>query len=148
VRVCLVLAQDSQNRGLLKKIGQAWRIFFPEKKRNLSNMPAREAAKSRLKMILVADRNSLSEEVQEDMKQTIVNALKDYVELGDRDINLSINNKGDDGTEFSVSVPVKCVKPDKRSYFSPDGIVDDGEVQADNWDDWDDNPDSRFPWGT
>mmetsp|Transcript_9245 Transcript_9245/g.26292 ORF Transcript_9245/g.26292 Transcript_9245/m.26292 type:complete len:112 (+) Transcript_9245:197-532(+) len=111
-------------------------------------MPAREAAKSRLKMILVADRNSLSEEVQEDMKQTIVNALKDYVELGDRDINLSINNKGDDGTEFSVSVPVKCVKPDKRSYFSPDGIVDDGEVQADNWDDWDDNPDSRFPWGT
>ena len=140
---------SSQNRGLLTKIGKAWRIFFPEKKRNISNLPAREAAKSRLRMILVADRNSLSSEVMEDMKQTIVSALGDYVELeSNKDINLSMRNDDKEGTVYSVSVPVKCVKPEKRSYFSPDGIVEDGDISQDNWDAWDEDPKSRFPWGT
>jgi len=145
---------SSQNRGLLTKIGQAWRIFFPPKKRNLENMPARAAAKSRLSMILVADRNSLSSEVMEDMKSTIVNALEDYLELGSqRDIELSMKSKtGKDETVYNVSVPVKCVKPEKRSYFSPDGIIEDNDGEAlmtqDNWDEWDEDPKSRFPWGT
>ena len=102
-------------------------------------------------MILVADRNSLSEEVMEDMKQTIVTALEDYVEIkNERDIDLSMTSDGDDGAVYSVSVPVKCVKPEKRSYFSPDGIVEEGQtlMTQDNWDEWDEDPKARFPWGT
>jgi len=141
-----------ENRGLLRKMEKAWRIFFPKRKKSLANMSAREAGKSRLRMILVADRNSLSTEVMEDMKMNIVQALEDYVDINSQqDINLSMTSDGGDGTVYSVSVPVRCVKPNKRSYFSPDGIVDEGDdtlMTQDNWDEWDENPRSRFPWGT
>jgi len=139
------------NVGLLRKINQAWEIFFPKRKRNLSNLSPREAGKNRLRMILVADRNSLSKEVMQDMKETIVKALEDYVEIkNQQDVNLSMSTDGSEGTVYSVSVPVKCVKPEKRSYFSPDGIVEDGEtlMTQDDWDQWDEDPKARFPWGT
>jgi cell division topological specificity factor MinE len=140
-----------ENRGLLRKMEKAWRIFFPLRKKSLANLSARDAGKSRLRMILVADRNSLSEDVMEDMKSNIVQALEDYVDINSQqDINLSMTSDGGDGTVYSVSVPVRCVKPNKRSYFSPDGIVDEGNdklMTQDNWDEWDEDPSSRFPWG-
>ena len=78
-------------------------------------------------------------------------ALDDYVVINNgSDISLNMSTDGESVCE--ITVPVKCVKPDKRSYFSPDGIVDDDDdalfVQQDNWDEWDENPKSRFPWGT
>jgi len=137
-----------------KKVDAAWKIFFPPQTANLRNMNARQAGKNRLRMILVADRSSISPEVMSEMKSSVVKALKDYVEIdSSNDVDLSVSTDDDLGTVYSVSVPVRCLKPNKRSYYSEEGIVD-GDTgagaprNASGWDDWDSNPSQRFPWGT
>ena len=140
------VAGVSDGMGFAQKVGAAWNIFFPNTRRR--RLSPRDTAKERLSLILVADRCSLSSEVMSNMKESIVRALEDYVEVESKDdVDLSVTADDDLGTVYSVSVPVRCVRPEKRGYFVPEGERGDLSFGAE-WDDLDKDPASRFPFGT
>ena len=91
-----------------EKLVAAFHIFFPPK---VEESSARIEAKKRLRMILVADRCSMTPSSLKDMKKSIVSAISDYVEVDEgSDVDLSVSTHPDLGTIYSVSVPVKRVK--------------------------------------
>lgn len=70
-------------------------------------------------MILVADRCALAPESIVEMRQSIVNALSDYVEIEDEEgtlgVDVSVTTDEELGTVYSVSVPVKRVRAEFRA---------------------------------
>ena len=66
-----------EDADFLTKIRAAWRIFFPERK----YLSPKEEGKKRLRMILVADRCGMSSDSLAGMRESIVQAMTDYVEI-------------------------------------------------------------------
>lgn len=93
-----------------ERLNLAWKVLFPSPsiKRN-SNA---KIAKQRLKMILFADRCAVSDEAKQKIVSNIVDALSDFVEIDSQDkVQLSVSTDTDSGTVYSVTVPVRRVKP-------------------------------------
>ena len=133
-----VFEMDPREMTFGQKCSAAFRIFFPPREDGAS----RTSAKDRLRMILVADRCALSEQNMEQMKDTIVEALEEYVEVDKaEEVDLAVSNDSDMGVVYSVSVPVRRVKPALRASIEElDGTED--------WDSLEENPGAHFPWGT
>ncbi|XP_043704216.1 cell division topological specificity factor homolog, chloroplastic isoform X1 [Telopea speciosissima] len=94
-----------------ERLNLAWKILFPSpvSKRN-SNA---NIAKQRLKMILFSDRCAVSDEAKHKIVKNIVSALSDFVEIDSQDkVQLSVSTDPDLGTVYSVTVPVRRVKPE------------------------------------
>ena len=89
------------------KLRRAYRIFFPPSERD----SARAEAKKRLRMILVADRCTMSDDAMEEMKKKIVKVCEEYVEV-DEDVPVEVRVKDDEryGTAYGITVPVSKVK--------------------------------------
>lgn len=104
-------SRPRQRRGLFEKLHAAFRTFFPARP---AASASRLAAKNRLRMILVADRCALAPESVTEMRNSIVEALADYVEIENNDveggIDLTVSTDPELGTIYSVSVPVKSVR--------------------------------------
>ena len=132
--------EDVEKKSFVEKLGMAFRIFFPKKE----VQDARNEAKKRLRMILVADRCSMSPVTLNEMKTTIVGALSNYVVIEDEQgVDLSVSADPNLGTLYSVSVPVRRVKPQytqEAGFYG--GDLDDGISMA-----WEDEDDS-YPMGT
>lgn len=77
---------------------------------------AREEGKNRLRMILVADRCGMTQSSLYEMKHSIVQVLSDFVEVegGEDLVDVSVTADGEAGTIYSVSVPVRRIKPSVR----------------------------------
>lgn len=130
-----------EDADFLTKIRAAWRIFFPERK----YLSPKEEGKKRLRMILVADRCGMSSDSLAGMRESIVQAMTDYVEIeASEGIEVNMSMDPEVGTIYSVAVPVKRVKPTFRSR-SESNSRDPNE-----WDPEDPNSDpaDQFPWGT
>lgn len=84
----------------------------------MKNKPrsAREEGKNRLRMILVADRCGMTQSSLYEMKHSIVQVLSDFVEVegGEDLVDVSVTADGEAGTIYSVSVPVRRIKPSVR----------------------------------
>ncbi|CAA0825533.1 Cell division topological specificity factor homolog- chloroplastic [Striga hermonthica] len=94
-----------------ERLNLAWKILFPSpaSKRN-SNA---NIAKQRLKMILFSDRCAVSEEAKQKIVTNVVSALSDFVEIESQDkVQLSVSTDPDLGTIYSVTVPVRRVRPE------------------------------------
>mmetsp|Transcript_1026 Transcript_1026/g.1877 ORF Transcript_1026/g.1877 Transcript_1026/m.1877 type:complete len:141 (+) Transcript_1026:1110-1532(+) len=122
---CRALPSDDQpdppKLSFMDKLVMAFQIFFPPSNRAETGESAKESAKKRLRMILVADRCNMTPRSMSEMKKSIVTAISDYVEVEeDCDVDLSVTTDPDMGTIYSVSVPVKRVK----TSFDPDVEVD------------------------
>ncbi|CAL6393144.1 unnamed protein product [Bathycoccus prasinos] len=89
------------------KLSAAYRIFFPPSEADT----ARAEAKKRLRMILVADRCTMSDQSMEEMKQKIIDVVEQYVEV-DEDVPVDVKVKDDVkfGTVYGITVPVSKVK--------------------------------------
>lgn len=128
-------------------------------------------------MILVADRCGLSPVCLDEMKESIMGAVSEFVEI-DSDDEIEINMTQDDATGliYSVAVPVRRVKPDKRGEEAmlgqatnamagamaasgggaPATAAAAGGAGGDPYEDggfddegeWDEDPAARFPYGT
>ncbi|KAI8527558.1 hypothetical protein RHMOL_Rhmol12G0084300 [Rhododendron molle] len=94
-----------------ERLNLAWKIMFPTPtSRRKSNA---NVAKQRLKMILFSDRCAVSEEAKQKIVSNIVNVLSDFVEIESQDkVQLSVSTESDVGTIYSVTVPVRRVKPE------------------------------------
>jgi cell division topological specificity factor MinE len=100
-------AKVTQETTFWGKLSAAYRIFFPPSEADT----ARAEAKKRLRMILVADRCTMSDESMEEMKRKIIDVVEQYVEL-DEDVPVDVKVKDDVkfGTVYGITVPVSKVK--------------------------------------
>ncbi|KAJ4961160.1 hypothetical protein NE237_021070 [Protea cynaroides] len=104
------------NMSFFERLNLAWKILFPSQilKRN-SNA---KIAKQRLKMILFSDRCAVSDEAKHKIVKNIVAALSDFVEIDSKDnVQLSVSTDPDLGTVYSVTVPVRRVKPEYQDEY-------------------------------
>ncbi|XP_052184668.1 cell division topological specificity factor homolog, chloroplastic [Diospyros lotus] len=99
------------NMSFFERLNLAWKIMFPTPMfRRKSNA---NIAKQRLKMILFSDRCAVSDEAKQKIVANVVNALSDFVEIESQDkVQLSVSTDADLGTIYSVTVPVRRVKPE------------------------------------
>jgi len=94
-----------------ERLNLAWKIIFPSAT-SRKNSNAR-IAKQRLKMILFSDRCAVSDEAKRKIVSNVVRALSDFVEIESQDkVQLSVSADTDLGTIYSVTVPVRRVKPE------------------------------------
>ncbi|XP_057448160.1 cell division topological specificity factor homolog, chloroplastic [Lotus japonicus] len=102
---------DAVNMSLFERLNLAWKILFPSAvSRKRSNA---RIAKQRLKMILFSDRCEVSDEAKRKIVTNIVQSLSDFVEIESQDkVQLSVSADTDLGTIYSVTVPVRRVKPE------------------------------------
>ncbi|GFY98407.1 homologue of bacterial MinE 1 [Actinidia rufa] len=99
------------NMSFFQRLNLAWKIIFPtQASRRNSNA---NIAKQRLKMILFSDRCVVSDEAKQKIVSNIVNALSEFVEIESQDnVQLSVSTDSGLGTFYSVTVPVRRVKPE------------------------------------
>lgn len=102
---------DAINMSFFERLNLAWKIVFPSPtSRKSSNA---RVAKQRLKMILFSDRCAVNDEAKRMIVSNIVRALSDFVEIESQDkVHLSVSTDSDLGTIYSVTVPVRRVKPE------------------------------------
>lgn len=102
--------KEVEDLGILDRLALAWRVLFPKRKKLVT--PA-EIAKQRLKMILISDRCSVNDKAKRKIVNNIVGALTNFVEIESQDsVRLNVSADPDLGTVYSVSVPVRRVKPE------------------------------------
>lgn len=102
---------DAVKMNFFERLNLAWKIIFPSAT-SRKNSNAR-IAKQRLKMILFSDRCEVSDEAKRKIVSNVVRALSDFVEIESQDkVQLSVSADTDLGTIYSVTVPVRRVKPE------------------------------------
>lgn len=68
-------------------------------------------AKKRLRMILVADRCTMSESSMDAMKAKILDVVGEFVDVDEeQEVDVSMNTDEELGTMYAVSIPVRRVK--------------------------------------
>lgn len=129
------------------KVQAAWRIFFPPKQ---ADMTPKDEGKKRLRMILVADRCGMNQSSLYEMKHSIVQVVSEFVEVeGDELVDVNVSADGEQGTIYTVSVPVRRVKPQARLSLGEGDpeAADNGVTMEWENDDPDADPSARFPFG-
>ncbi|CAN1321412.1 Cell division topological specificity factor homolog, chloroplastic [Linum perenne] len=110
------------NMSLLDRLTLAWKIIFPSPARRKSSNA--RIAKQRLKMILFSDRCAVSDEAKRKIVNNIVHALSEFVEIESEDkVQLSVTTDTDLGTMYSVTVPVRRVKPEYLDFEDAGSIT-------------------------
>ena len=128
------------------KVQAAWRIFFPPK---AADMTPKDEGKKRLRMILVADRCGMNQSSLYEMKHSIVQVVSEFVEVeGEEMVDVNVSADGDQGTIYTVSVPVRRVKPQARLPLGEEGgEASEGVTMEWENEDPDADPSERFPYG-
>ncbi|KAJ8433238.1 hypothetical protein Cgig2_023190 [Carnegiea gigantea] len=122
------------NMNFFDRLNLAWKIVFPPPKTKKSSNAM--IAKQRLKMILFSDRCAVSDEAKRRIVKSIVGALSDFVEIESQEkVQLSVSTDTDLGTVYSVTVPVRRVKPEYHEVDEAGSIMnveykDDGETSG------------------
>ncbi|XP_037440016.1 cell division topological specificity factor homolog, chloroplastic-like [Triticum dicoccoides] len=99
------------NMGFFDRLKLAWKIIFPAP--TIHENTNASIAKQRLKMILFSDRCEVSDEAKKKIVENVVEALSEFVEIESRDnVQVDISTDAGLGTVYSVTVPVRCVKPE------------------------------------
>ena len=101
-----------------KKIGKK-----EEKKQSQEN--SRNAAKERLHLVLMQDRANVSADFLELMKQEIIEVIKKYIEIDEKEIDVRLTNKeNEDGTNGApalyANIPILNIKSDSRKINKKD----------------------------
>ncbi|KAL5224944.1 hypothetical protein ABZP36_011583 [Zizania latifolia] len=102
---------NAVNMGFLDRLKLAWKIIFPAP--SIKENSNANIAKQRLKMILFSDRCEVSDEAKKKIVENIVESLSEFVEIESRDnVQVDISTDAGLGTVYSVTVPVRRVKPE------------------------------------
>ncbi|CAM8885701.1 unnamed protein product [Rhodiola kirilowii] len=110
------------NMSFLERLNLAWKIMFPSPSARRSSNA--NIAKQRLKMILFSDRCAVSDEAKRRIVSNIVKTLSDFVEIESQDkVQLSVTSDSDVGTVYSVTVPVRRVKPEFQEIEEAGSIM-------------------------
>ena len=103
--------------------------FFKNKKKKEENKQSQEnsknAAKERLHLVLMQDRANVSADFLELMKQEIIDVIKKYIEIDEKEIDVRLTNKeNEDGTNGApalyANIPILNIKNDTRKITKKD----------------------------
>ncbi|CAN6702469.1 unnamed protein product [Malus baccata var. baccata] len=117
------------NMSFFERLNLAWKILLPSPStRRTSNA---KIAKQRLQMILFSDRCTVTDEAKQKIVSNIVGALSDFVEIDSQDkVQLSVSEDQDLGTVYSVTIPVRRVKPEYQDEDDVEGIPNDEDMDT------------------
>lgn len=115
----------AMNMSFLERLNLAWKILFPSSAtRSKSNA---KIAKQRLKMIIFSDRCAVTDEAKQKIVSNVMNTLSDFVEIDSQDkVQLRVSTDPDSGTIYSITVPVRRVKPE---YHDEEDLEDLTNIQ-------------------
>lgn len=95
--------------------------FFKKlnKKEEKETNHSREAAKERLHLVLMQDRANVSADFLDLMKQEIIDVIKKYIEVDEKEIDVRLTNQSnDDGTNGApalyANIPILNIKNDVK----------------------------------
>ena len=88
-------------------------------KKEEQTLKSKDAAKERLHLVLMQDRANVSADFLELMKQEIIDVIKKYIEVDEKEIDVRLTNKeNDDGTNGApalyANIPILNIKNDAR----------------------------------
>lgn len=91
------------------------RMVKPEQK----ELGSKDAAKERLHLVLMQDRANVSADFLELMKQEIIDVIKKYIEIDEKEIDVRLTNKeNEDGTNGApalyANIPILNIKNESR----------------------------------
>lgn len=94
-----------------------------DKKQSQEN--SKDAAKERLHLVLMQDRANVSVDFLELMKQEIIDVIKKYIEIDEKEIDVRLTNKeNEDGTNGApalyANIPILNIKNDARKIGKKD----------------------------
>ena len=105
--------------------------FFKKlnKKENKVAVNSKEAAKERLHLVLMQDRANVSADFLELMKQEIIEVIKKYIDVDEREIDVRLTNKENgDGTNGApalyANIPILNIKNESRKVETKDKAAD------------------------
>lgn len=86
---------------------------------------SKDAAKERLHLVLMQDRANVSADFLELMKQEIIDVIKKYIEIDEKEIDVRLTNKeNEDGTNGApalyANIPILNIKNDARKIDKKD----------------------------
>ena len=70
-------------------------------------------ARDRLKVVLIHDRANISPEVMENLKNDIIKVISNYMEINQKDMEISLAND-DHSVALVANIPVSKMKPGAR----------------------------------
>lgn len=71
--------------------------------------PSKNIAKKRLQLVLIQDRNAISPELMEELKNELIAVISKYVEIDDTNIDVNLSGD-DDSVALVASIPVKQIR--------------------------------------
>lgn len=97
---------------------------FQKKEKDIS----KQAAKDRLKLVLMQDRASVSPDFFEMMKKEIIDVIKKYIEIDEESLEVQLTRgyeAGLEGPALYANIPIKNVKP---IATNGDGEITENEI--------------------
>ena len=99
------------------------------KKENKVSVNSKEAAKERLHLVLMQDRANVSADFLELMKQEIIEVIKKYIDVDEREIDVRLTNKENgDGTNGApalyANIPILNIKNESRKVETKSKTTD------------------------
>ena len=96
-----------------------------EDKKQTQAESSKDAAKERLHLVLMQDRANVSADFLELMKQEIIEVIKKYIEVDEKEIDVRLTNKeNEDGTNGApalyANIPILNIKNDARKIDRKD----------------------------
>ena len=96
-----------------------------EEKKQTQSESSKDAAKERLHLVLMQDRANVSADFLELMKQEIIDVIKKYIEIDEKEIDVRLTNKeNEDGTNGApalyANIPILNIKNDARKIDKKD----------------------------
>jgi len=107
---------------------------------------SKDAAKERLHLVLMQDRANVSADFLELMKQEIIDVIKKYIEVDEKEIDVRLTNKeNEDGTNGApalyANIPILNIKNDARKIDKKD--IENKNKSKENQDDKQENVENK-----
>lgn len=105
---------------LVKAWSMFWEVLLPPRQMQLTSA---DCARERLRLLLFYERGELPKELEWKIRETIVDAISDYVDIiNEESVALNVTADAESGTVFSITVPVRRVKPEFQETGYKDRI--------------------------
>lgn len=99
---------------------------FQKKDKDIS----KQAAKDRLKLVLMQDRASVSPDFFEMMKKEIIDVIKKYIEIDEESLEVQLTRgfeAGLEGPALYANIPIKNIKPVASDSSDEESVLEVGE---------------------
>ena len=119
----------------LKEVFEPVLNFIKNFQKKDKEITSKQAAKDRLKLVLMQDRASVSPDFFEMMKQEIIDVIKKYIEIDEESLEVELTRGmevGLEGPALYANIPIKNVKPvaPKNGEESDEGYLGMSEEKA------------------